>query len=45
MLKRELSGWGETRGLYAGERFYIVCGNTVESYTMDGFEKVDDIVL
>ena len=45
VLKRELSGWGETRGLYAGERFYIVCGNTVESYTMDGFEKVDDIVL
>ena len=45
VLKRELSGWGETLGLYAGEQFYIVCGNTVESYTMDGFEKVDDIVL
>lgn len=45
VFKRELSGYGESRGLYAGERFYIVCGSTVESFTMDGFEKVDDIVL
>lgn len=44
VFKRQLGG-GWTRGLYAGERFYIVCGNTVESYTLDGFEKEDDIIL
>lgn len=44
VFKRQLGG-GQTRGLYAGERFYIVCGNTVESYTLDGFEKEDDIIL
>lgn len=46
VFSRELNGYGEnTRGLYAGDRFYLVSGYTVESYTLDGFEKVDDIVL
>ena len=46
VFSRELGGYGEsTRGLYAGDRFYLVSGYTVESYTLDGFEKVDDIVL
>lgn len=47
VFSREL-GWefyGEMRGLYSGGRFYLVTGNTVESYAMDGFEKIDDIVL
>ena len=44
-FSRELTGWGEVRGLYAGERFYLVAGNTVESYTLSGFEKLDDLVL
>lgn len=47
VFSRDL-GWefyGEMRGLYSGGRFYLVTGNTVESYTMDGFEKIDDIVL
>lgn len=45
VFSRELTLYGNVRGLYAGERFYLVNGNTVESFTMDGFQKVDDIVL
>lgn len=44
-LERTLGTYGNTRGLYIGELFYLVSGNTVEAYTLDGFEKVDDIVL
>ena len=33
------------RGLYAGNVFYLVDGNTVRSYDMTNFEKIDDIVL
>ena len=36
---------GGDRGLYAGDRFYLICGSSVESYTLDGFEKIDDLVL
>ena len=45
VFSRELMSYGNVRGLYAGERFYLVDGNTVISYTLDGFEKIDDIVL
>lgn len=45
IFSRVLSGYGSARGLYAGEKFYLICGNTVESYNLDGFEKIDDIVL
>lgn len=45
VFSRELTGYGDTRGLYAGEKFYLIVGNTVESYTLSGFEKIDDIVL
>ena len=45
VFSRELTLYGNVRGLYAGERFYLVNGNTVESFTMDEFQKVDDIVL
>lgn len=45
VFSRELTLYGNVRGLYAGDRFYLVNGNTVESFTMDGFQKVDDIVL
>lgn len=34
-----------TRGLYIGDRLYVVKGNAVESYQMGSFEKVDDILL
>ena len=33
------------RGLYAGNVFYLVDGNTVRSYDMTNFKKIDDIVL
>ena len=43
---RELAAYGgDARGVYAGEKFYLIVGNTVESYTLSGFEKIDDIVL
>ena len=45
VFSRELTYGGDARGLYAGERFCLVVGNTVESYTLSGFEKIDDIVL
>ena len=45
VFSRELSLYGNVRGLYAGDRFYLVNGNMVESFAMDGFQKVDDIVL
>ncbi len=41
----DLPAYGNIRGLYAGERFYLVANNTVVSYTLDGFDKVDDIVF
>ena len=44
-FSRELSGYGEARGIYSDSRFYLVAGNTVEVYTLDTFDKIDDIVL
>lgn len=45
LLERELSGYGTVRGIYVGDIFYLVAGNTVESYRLADFIKVDDIVL
>lgn len=45
LFEREMTGYGNVRGLYAGEYFYLVSGNTVEKYELNGFKKVDDIVL
>lgn len=45
IFDRELNGYSEARGVYSGDTFYVVAGNTVESYTMDSFKKIDDIVL
>lgn len=45
LFERELSRYGSTRGIYVGDMFYIVSGNTVEAYRLDTFDKVDDIVL
>ena len=39
-----MSGYSEVRGLYA-EKIYLVTEATVESYRLDNFEKVDDVVL
>lgn len=45
VFSRELMWYGSTRGLYAGERFYLISGNTIESFNLSDFEKVDDMVL
>lgn len=45
VFSRELTGYGETRGLYAGDKFYLIAGNTIESYRLADFGKIDDIVL
>ena len=45
VFSRTLSGYGDIRGLYVNDTFYLVAGNTVQSFTMNGFEKIDDIVL
>lgn len=46
LFERELAGsaW-DVRGLYSGSRLYLIAGNTVESYDIKTFEKIDDIVL
>lgn len=44
-FERVLGTYGNTRGMYIGELFYLVSGNTVEAYTLNGFEKVGDLVL
>ena len=45
VMSRQLSGYECSRGLYIGDVFYLVSGNMIESYSMNGFEKMDDIVL
>lgn len=45
VMSRQLSGYEGSRGLYIGDVFYLVSGNMIESYSMNGFEKMDDIVL
>ena len=46
VFERELTGMSSNvRGLYAGDMFYLAAGNTVESYHLGTFDKVDDIVL
>lgn len=46
LFEREMSGYAwNVRAMYSGSRLYLVAGNTVESYDMKTFEKVDDIVL
>lgn len=45
VFEREMNGYSEGRGLYSKDTFYLVAGNTVESFRMDTFEKIDDIVL
>lgn len=46
LFERELTGFSsDIRALYSGSRLYLVTGNTVESYDIKTFEKIDDIVL
>lgn len=43
--KNMIGYYSDVRGIYAGEKFYIVTGNTVEAFDIDSFDKVDDLVL
>lgn len=47
LLDRDIgNGWyGTIRGLYSGDRLYIVEGYAIESYDLTTFDKIDDIVL
>ena len=45
VFSRTLNWAGSVRGMYAGEKFYLVSANTIESFRLADFEKVDDIVL
>ncbi len=46
IFEREMSGYAwNARALYSGSRLYLTAGNTVESYDMKSFQKIDDIVL
>ena len=46
IFERELTGLStDVRAFYAGDKIYLAAGNTVESYQLDTFEKIDDIVL
>lgn len=45
-FEKDMLGYNNNiRGIYVGDMFYIVTGNTIESFTLDSFDKVDDIVL
>jgi inhibitor of cysteine peptidase len=45
IFQRELNGNADVRGVYAGDNFYLIAGNTVESFDLETFDKIDDIVL
>lgn len=45
VFSKDIVNYGNVRGLYIGETFYLVAGNTIESFTLNGFEKIDDLVL
>lgn len=39
------SGYMETRGIYIDDTLYVICGNIIESYSLETYEKVDSIIL
>ena len=46
-LDEEINGYGNgvTRGVYIKDSLYVVQGNIIESYSLNTFKKVDDIIL
>ena len=45
-FEKDMVGYNSNvRGIYVGDRFYIVTDSTVESFTLDSFDKIDDLVL
>lgn len=45
VFSRTLNWAGSVRGMYARDTFYLISANTIESFRMADFKKVDDIVL
>ena len=45
VFSRTLNWAGSVRGMYAGDTFYLISANTIESFRLADFKKVDDIVL
>lgn len=46
-MEQEINGGssGGARGLYIGDILYVVRGNIIETYSLDNFEKIDDLIL
>jgi len=46
-LNEEINGSGMyvTRGVYIKDTLYVVQGNIIEAYSLETYEKVDDIIL
>ena len=39
------SWWGNMRGLYIGDYFYVITGNRVASFCLETFQQVDYVIL
>lgn len=46
-MEEEVNGnsYMGTRGVYVGDKLFVIKGNAVESYRIGSYEKVDDILL
>ena len=45
VFDRTLPGHGEARGIYVGDRFFLISGHTIEVFSLDDFRKLNDLVL
>lgn len=46
-MQEEVNGMSYmgTRGIYVGDKLFVIKGNAVESYRIGSYEKIDDILL
>ena len=45
-LEEEINGGGgSARGVYIGERLYVIQGNVIEAYSLENYEKVGFLIL
>ena len=45
LMEEEVNGGGTTRGIYIGDRLYVVDGNVIEAYSLENYEKLDGLIL
>lgn len=46
LMEEEVNGGGwATRGIYIGDRLYVVDGNVIEAYSLEDYEKLDGLIL